>query len=196
MNVYLVRHGQTYANAEQKFAGIWDVSLNEIGEAQARRASEKLNAVTFDKIYASDLKRAFNTAEAIANGADIEPTPAFRELNFGNWEKKTIAEIKAMDQDGFFEWVKAYETFNAHGGESVTELYERVSAAYDAIVAAHGEDSDKNVLIVAHGGVIQALMSHICYGNISGYWRFRIDNCGINRVEYVMGYPVVRQINA
>lgn len=198
MNIYLVRHGQTFANAEKKFAGIWDVSLNEIGINQAKSASEKLKHIKFDKIFASDLKRAFNTACYIAapHNMEVVPTPAFREINFGKWEGKTYEEIKALDENGMEKWIADYQSFNAHGGESVADVYNRTSKAFDEIVNAYDKDADVNVLIVAHGGVIQTLLTHICYGDLSGYWRFGIDNCGVNRVEYVMGYAVIKSLNA
>lgn len=198
MNVYLVRHGQTYANAEKKFAGIWDVALNENGLSQAHEASQKLKQISFDRIFASDLKRAFHTAEIIAkpHKSSVIPHSDFREINFGDWEGKTYEEIKALDKDGMDRWISDYLTFNAHGGESISEVYKRVSNAYDSILSAYDKDSDVNVLIVAHGGVIQSLLSHICYNDLSGYWRFGVENCGINRVEYVMGYAVIKALNA
>lgn len=198
MNVYLVRHGQTFANAEKKFAGIWDVALNEIGIEQAKKASEKLKHIKFDKIFASDLQRAFHTATYIAEPHQMEvvPFPAFREINFGDWEGKTYEEIKALDKDGMSKWIADYQSFDAHGGESVEAVYQRTSKAFDEIIASYDKNSEANVLIVAHGGVIQTLLTHICYGDLSGYWRFGIDNCGVNRVEYVMGYAVIKSLNA
>lgn len=198
MNIYFVRHGESVANEQKRFAGVWDVPLNEKGVMQAQQAGEKLKNLTFEGIYASDLKRAFHTAEHIAahHKTDITPMPAFREVNFGSWEGKTYAEIKALDQDGLDKWIEDYKTFAAHGGESVCDVYKRTSEAYEALVKKHGKNSNANILIVAHGGVIQTLLSHICYGDLSGYWRFGVDNCGISRVEYVMGYAVVKTLNA
>ncbi len=197
MNVFFIRHGETYANAEKKFAGFWDVSLNENGKKQAASVGERLSNVKINKIYASDLVRAHDTAKAIAahHQLEVQLEPRLREMNFGDWEQKSFSDLRKESPDAMEKWINAYDTFKVPGGESVSELYHRASAAYDAIIGAHDINSDENVAIVAHGGVIQALLSHLCYKDISGYWRFAIDNCGINRVEYVMGYPVIKKIN-
>lgn len=197
MHVYLIRHGQTTANAEHIFAGVLDVDLTPTGIEQAEDARDKLKSIEFDAVYVSTLKRAVRTAEIIfkEHQVPIYPTSAFQEMNFGIWEGKTIETIRQGDGDLFNQWILDYESFKVPEGESVKELFERVTNAYNDIIRQYDVDSKVNVAIVAHGGVIQALLSYICYGNNSGYWRFKVDNCGINKIEFVMKYPVIQAIN-
>ena len=197
MKVYLIRHGETTANSEKRFAGVMDVSLTPKGELQAEQAGEKLKTVEFDAFYCSDLKRAMDSATIIGKYQTLKPTvlSELREMNFGIWEGKRMAEIKDQDSVLLDKWFKDFDNFVVPSGESVKEMFERVTKAYKKIIEPYNPDDDVKIAIVAHGGVIQALMSYLCYGDNTGYWRFRIDNCGINTIEYVMGYPVVRGLN-
>lgn len=197
MTVYLIRHGETTANASKTFAGISDVDLTEKGISQAEVAAEKLKDIKLDAVFSSDLKRAKETAHKIAEKQDlhIQAIDAFREMNFGIWEGKKFAEIKASDPERLQLWFDDFEHFVVPEGESVKEMFERVTEAYKQIITKFGADSDKQVAIVAHGGVIQALLSFLCFDNVSGYWKFRVDNCGINKIEYVMGESVIQGLN-
>lgn len=197
MNVYLIRHGQTHGNVNRQFAGSWDVDLTETGALQAKRVGERLKDSGFKAIYSSDLIRARRTAEAIAAHHGLVPQvmKGLREMDFGLWEQRTIMDIQKTDGEKLNAWLQNFRSFRAPEGESVDELVERTVAAYTSILEGYDRDSDDAICIVAHGGVIQALLSYICYGDATGYWRFGIDNCGINRIEYVMGYPVIKAIN-
>ncbi|MBS7526405.1 alpha-ribazole phosphatase [Fusibacter paucivorans] len=198
MRVYLVRHGQTHANAQKRFAGHWDVALTEKGEAQAAEVAEKLKDVCFAKAVSSDLQRARITAETILKNQPelaLAINPEFREMNFGSWEEKTFVEIGEAEPLLLKQWFDDYKAFEVPQGESVQALYNRVVAAYEAYIADGDKEAHVNYLIVAHGGVIQSLLSYLCYGDLSGYWRFKIDNCKVNCIEYVMGMPIVRAIN-
>ena len=197
MKVYLIRHGETTANSEKRFAGVMDVSLTPKGELQAEQAGEKLKTVEFDAFYCSDLKRAMDSATIIGKYQTLKPTvlSELREMNFGIWEGKRMAEIKDQDSVLLDKWFKDFDNFVVPSGESVKEMFERVTKAYKKIIEPYNMDDDVKIAIIAHGGVIQALLSYLCYGDNTGYWRFRVDNCGINTIEYVMGYPVIRGLN-
>ena len=197
MKVYLIRHGETTANNEKRFAGVMDVSLTPKGELQAEQAGEKLKTVEFDAFYCSDLKRAMDSATIIGKYQTLKPTvlSELREMNFGIWEGKRMAEIKDQDSVLLDKWFKDFDNFVVPSGESVKEMFERVTKAYKKIIEPYNMDDDVKIAIIAHGGVIQALLSYLCYGDNTGYWRFRVDNCGINTIEYVMGYPVIRGLN-
>lgn len=197
MTIYLIRHGETTANVEKKFAGVWNVNLTDKGIAQAVLAGEKLKDIQFDEIYCSSLKRAMDTAEIIVKHQVKKPVvmDAFMEMNFGIWEGKSFGEIKASEPVLLDQWFKDFEHFVVPEGESVKEMFERVTTAYKGIIEPYSTDDDVKICIVAHGGVIQALLSYLCFGDNNGYWKFRVENCGINKIEYAMGYPVIQAIN-
>ena len=90
---YIVRHGETAANSRNVVQGQNDVPLNETGLAQAARLAERLKAVHFDAVYASDLSRAMRTARIIAPGAAVVPLPELREWNLGDWVGLPFGEV-------------------------------------------------------------------------------------------------------
>lgn len=197
MTFYFIRHGETYANREKRFAGITDVPLSPLGEEQALEVGEKLKHIKIDAVYTSDLLRAKCTAKAIVKHHDVAmvETSELREMNFGIWEGKTFEEIKKEMPEKLDEWFKTFEKFDVPGGESVLDMYTRVVAFYEQILETHHSGGDSTVVIVAHGGVIQALLSYLMFKDLSGYWRFSVQNCGVNKIEYVMGMPVIKGIN-
>lgn len=195
MKIYFVRHGESVANKEGVFSGRIDVALTEKGFAQAQKAGEKLKDRGISKIYASPLQRAHNTAKEINKflKKEILINKDLMEMSFGEWEGKKHSEVISIDERILNFDAEENFKYSPKGGESIIDVYCRTSKVYEAIVK-NAKDDD-NILIVAHGGVINALMSHIVYGDYTGYWKFRIDNCTINMVEIVMGEPVVNLIN-
>ena len=119
MRLYLVRHGQTAWNAQKRFMGQLDIPLDETGRAQVAALGNRLKDEHVDMIYASDLSRAWDTALAIesclASHADpsalpavagyrIKPDPRLREMNFGDWQGLTYAEIQERDPQNLAHW--------------------------------------------------------------------------------------------
>ena len=151
--LYLVRHGESEANAARVFAGQTDSPLTERGRRQAEAVAEVLAAVTFDRVISSDLSRCRDTAEAIARrqGRTVEVFPALREIDVGSASGRPFDELKGLPSwtDGtFVQWP---------GGESLEQVLSRVTAAIDRIVA----DSPGEVIcVVVHGGVTRILVSH------------------------------------
>ena len=145
--LYLARHGETDWNRELRIQGSSDIDLNELGRAQAQALAQELEHVELDAIYSSDLSRARQTAEAVAatHGLEVRLDARLRERAFGSWEGLTREDVRALPEG------------SKHDGESDDELRERVLEAIQAIADAHpGED----VLVVAHGGILNALWHH------------------------------------
>jgi broad specificity phosphatase PhoE len=143
----LARHGETDWNRELRIQGSSDIELNELGREQARTLAVELADVELDAIYASDLSRARDTAEAVAatKGLPVRLDARLRERAFGSWEgltREDVAERHAGER---------------HDGESDDEVRERVLAAIDAIAAAH---PGQHVLVVSHGGALNTLWHH------------------------------------
>src|SRR5579885_891994 len=95
MRLYLVRHGQTAWNAQEKAQGHTDVPLDETGKIQAQRLAELLEGSRIDLILTSDLQRSKETAQVIADrfGAPLEATELLRERSFGEWEGLPYTEV-------------------------------------------------------------------------------------------------------
>ncbi|MBI2983901.1 MAG: histidine phosphatase family protein [Chloroflexi bacterium] len=151
--LYLVRHGESEANAAKRYAGQSDSPLTARGREQARTVAAALRATRFDRVVSSDLSRARDTAEIIAreHGCEVEVFPELREINVGEAAGKAIEDAKERFDWGpgrFVQWP---------GGESLEQVRDRVVSAIDRIVAA---SPGKGICIVGHGGVTRILISH------------------------------------
>src|SRR3982751_2687844 len=95
--LHLVRHGETNWNRDGRIQGWSDVPLSDVGREQARELAADLAERPIGAIYSSDLRRAFETAEPLAQrrGLPIRSSPALRERNFGANEGRTSAEVAA-----------------------------------------------------------------------------------------------------
>ena len=146
----LVRHGQTDWNLEGRYQGQSDVPLNGNGISQAEALTEKLNGHSFSAIYSSDLIRAHQTAKPIADklGLSVHTEPRLREINQGEWEGVLVDDIKARYADLWSQRTVDPAGVRPPGGETVSEVAERVYAALDEIARLFPSG---HVLIVSHG---------------------------------------------
>jgi broad specificity phosphatase PhoE len=152
----LARHGETDWNREHRWQGHADPPLNDVGRAQARRLVALLAGERVDAVYASDLRRARDTAAAVgaARGLDTVAMPDLREIDVGEWMGLTSHEIQERFPDG---WIRHAEGGDGwERGETHAAMSARVTRAAKLIAAAH---PDGRVLCVLHGGVIRALLA-------------------------------------
>ena len=144
--IYLTRHGQTDWNVLKKVMGRCDEPLNEKGREQANQTKELLSNIDFDLIICSPLLRARETAQIINSDRNIRIDFDDRiiERDFGELEG---LQTKDFDFDGFWDYYKnnMYER-----AENIQDFFNRIYEFLDDICIKYG---DKNILIVAHGGV-------------------------------------------
>ena len=176
--IFLVRHGEPKQHTGRIFLGQTDVPLSERGREEARAAGKKLlraNAHTA-RVYTSDLTRARETAEAAAEilGAEVVPDKLFREMDMGSWDGELIEDIKAKFPEEYARRGDDILNYRIPGGENFYELRARVThefyriwqaerAATEAVCTADASLSQpsRDLIIVAHLGVIRALVSEI-----------------------------------
>lgn len=158
MRFCLVRHGQTDWNLQGRYQGQSDVPLNENGRLQARALARQLQGQYFTAVYTSDLRRARETAEIIAEtaGLPVILDPRLREIDQGEWEGQLVEAIKARYTDLWQQRTEDPASVRPPGGETVVEVARRVYAALDDITCQH---PDGPVLVVSHG---LALATVIC----------------------------------
>lgn len=149
----LIRHGETAWNAEHRIQGSLDIPLSSTGVWQAGRLAERLAAERIDAIYASDLARAWLTAEPIAArlGLELRADIRLRERCFGVFEGHTLDEIAARWPADFAAWRERDPAWAMPEGESGAAFIERVTAALRDIAR---EWTGATVAVVAHGGVL------------------------------------------
>ena len=158
MKIYFVRHGETDMNARNMFYGWYDADINEKGIAQAEELRAAFETIHIDAIYSSDLKRAYHTAEIIANGREVQPVPEIRELYYGDWENRTWEEMSEADLEEWHGWLTDWVDRRMPNGEAFMEFYDRVTRGLEQIIK---ENKSKHVLIVSHNGALSAMHCHL-----------------------------------
>jgi broad specificity phosphatase PhoE len=162
MTLLLARHGETDWNRDGRFQGHADTPLNDLGREQARALAEKMADV--DVIYSSDLTRAVETAQVVADrlGLEVRVDSRLRERSFGRWEGLTRGEIEEAFRDDYERW-RTGKSFGAEDAETHEAFAERIEAFLADVLAKH---PDETVLVITHGGsirVIQAVASGLNY---------------------------------
>ncbi len=183
--LYLVRHGQSAGNAEGRFGGHSPTPLSELGKQQARLTAKALAKEKIDGIYSSDLLRAVQTAEPLAEllNLHITQTPDFRERKVGVLEGKTFDESKAEFPKDYYALVNRNVHHVITGGESYRHLLRRATKALHEVLREH---QGENVVIFSHTGAICFLTLYLV-GAIHPRTKqtpwLVTSNCGINRFE-------------
>jgi len=170
----LLRHGQSVWNLENRFTGDTDIDLTPAGEHEAEVAGTLLKYLHIDVAYTSMLNRAMHTLKIvlakIGTNIPITRSTALNERNYGDLQGLNKAEIeKQYGTKQLVLWRRSYDTAPPNG-ESLKDTYNRVIPYYNEEIAPQLQ-AGKNVLIVAHGNSLRALMmylEHISVTDIAG----------------------------
>lgn len=194
MRLVLVRHGQSTWNSEHRIQGQLDPPLSAEGRRQAELLARRLSGRKFAGFYASDLKRAFETAEILGLnlGARPEPLPGLREIFLGDWEGLRTQDIAERFPEAWARWVEQPDWDVVPGGEGAVQFDARVGAALDGIVNRHDQG---DVLVVTHGGVIQVALHRVVGRPSRGLFPFKIQNASISLIEKRSGRMVIAGVN-
>ena len=185
---FLVRHGQTEWNRVGRAQGQADPPLNQEGLEQAEAVGARLAPVGFDAAYSSDLIRAADTAAPVMRGRDAPITYRrdLREKSFGEWEGMTYEEIRRRYPRMLEELFDERPDFAPPGGESDRTLLNRAAGAVARIGARH-KGAGGNLLVVAHGGILRAMIVSMLGLAAGDMWRLRLSNAGLSVVTVYEG---------
>lgn len=187
MKFYLVRHGETDFVKEKRFQGRIDTVLNKTGIEQVKKLANALKDYPFSAIYSSRLQRAFQTASIIRKH---HPTLSlfiesdFMEINLGQWEGLKDDEIKGKFPILHQRWWKVPHTMRFPDGENFGFFYSRVANKFEELVEKHKKEEDSEILIVAHGGTINAILNYVSGLKDRKFFFFRINPASISTVSY------------
>ncbi|MEW1841242.1 bifunctional RNase H/acid phosphatase [Nonomuraea angiospora] len=190
-SLLLLRHGETALSVERRFSGRGDAELTPNGLAQAAAAAERLSREPYrlDVIVSSPLKRARQTAEAVARrtGLDVEVEEDLRELDFGDWEGHTFTEVQRRWPAELSTWFADPETAPP-GGESFATVARRVQAAGERLVERY---EGKTVLAVSHVTPIKMLLRLALTAPLESLYRMHLDVACLSLIEYYADGPAV-----
>jgi broad specificity phosphatase PhoE len=177
LRLFLVRHGETESNRKGLTLGRQDVPLNDLGRKQADRIAVALSDEPLLAVYASPLQRTIDTAKPIADvhGLPVTIEPAFTEMDIGEVEGLTFAELRERYPRLLETWVSAEGPQSPMpGGERLLDVQERAIGAVCSIAADHAEGA---VCIVTHNFVILSLLTDV----------LGIDPAGFRRLRHAVG---------
>lgn len=185
-SIFLIRHGQSAGNAEGRFGGHSATPLSELGVSQAQCTAKLLAREKIAAVYSSDLARAMQTAEPLAEllGVEVIPVPEFRERNVGVLQGLTFQEAKKQFPDDYRALVHRNVSYVIKNGESYRQLLDRACDALRDIVNRH---RGEKVAVYSHTGTICFLTLEILgalHPRINRTPWLVTSNCGINRIEF------------
>jgi alpha-ribazole phosphatase len=177
--VLFIRHAET--EMAGRFCGHSDPELNAQGRTQLTSLAHQLSAEPIDTVYSSDLRRASATAHAIAAVREIPQVvrPALREIDFGQWEGLSWEQIEQMDPEYARTWVARYPHLPAPSGETFHAFETRVLREVNHLLDANRGP----IAVVTHGGVLRAVLRHLCGCSDEEAWQQTQAYCSIVRYE-------------
>lgn len=192
--LYLIRHGEVERAGEGRFFGHTDVSLSAAGIMQVEALARDLAPEPIDAVYASDLRRARQSAAPLAGARGVEPTlvEALREVAMGRWEGLTFGEIRERDPDTLAQWLSNLATCGFPDGETLADLRARVLPALEAILARH---AGRRVAVVAHGGTNRIILAEALGLPLGHILRLAQDYACWSLVEYRASGAVLHTLN-
>jgi len=189
--VLAIRHGETAWNVDGRIQGQLDVPLNEMGRWQVHRLALAVADEDIAAVYSSDLRRALETAQAVARGSGdpVVTDTGLRERGFGTFEGLSYAEINERWPEMGERWRRRDPTFGAPGGETLNEFYARSIAAASRLAALH---PGQTIALVSHGGVMDCLYRAATRVALDAPRSWQLGNAAINRLLYTpQGFTLV-----
>lgn len=194
MEIYLVRHGQTELNAKSVFFGITDIALNAKGETQAQLVAEKLRRIKFDTAFVSPLKRAQQTVKKIQESniysLSIQTLPELCEVDFGDWENMTLADISKAYSENLNSYFNNFLDHTFLSGQSIADFLANIRRAMEVILNSPNE----RVLIVSHYGVIGGILNMLLFGEIKDLFNFEVPTGGMAIIEKSDDYYMLKYL--
>ena len=180
MELMLIRHGVTAWNKDRRFQSNADNDLSELGREQARRLGERLKNRKITRIIASPMRRAQDTAAAIAihHGLTVETEERLREIDYGYWEGKNSAELVAEGDPLVPYYLKDRDFYGFPGEGSFFNARNRVGSYLEELKRQYW-DTDDVIILVGHAAIFRMAIFHLLdLGNVY-YKRFDPANAAI-----------------
>jgi broad specificity phosphatase PhoE len=182
VRIFLIRHGETTGDVEERYGGDYDDSLSEKGILQAHKLSEKLNGRDIKKIFVSPKSRAVETALILKKKAFFELV-SVNDLRERNQYGVMTGMVKSEAKKKFSDQVEELEANNPYhrvlGSEDYFVFAERVTGAFNRIVKEEFGKKEKAIAFVTHGGPITVIFREVLGFEIRG-----IKDCALFELKY------------
>ena len=195
MRIFLIRHGETEWNRQNRLQGDSDIHLSPEGFHQAKSLADHVPFQHVDAIYSSDLTRAVTTAEILAErfNLTVNEMPELRETNFGDWEGRFISELAAEFPKEFGRFFTDPERCHPPHGETFLESQARAMIGIREIISKH---DNQNIVVVTHGAVIRLILGAALDMPIHKMWAIAQFNMALNVLRVDDGDMTVELMNS
>lgn len=191
LRVLLIRHGEPEASAKGRCYGKLDVGLSERGREQMSRLSQRLEPVELAAVYASPRSRAQESAEVLSRTVTTELR--FGEIDFGELEGRTYEDVQARYPAIYHRWMHQPTEVKFPGGESFSEMKERVLDGMRMLRRAHDRET---IAVVSHGGVNRIVLAEALGVADADIFHMHQSHAAVSVVDDYPDYSVVRVMNA
>lgn len=194
VKLIIARHGESEWNTEGRYQGLKDPPLTERGRKQAELLARELKKESIDFIFSSPLKRAFETAKIIGDHLGIEPVIDRRiiEIDHGVWSGMLVSEVKEKFREDFEKWISEPHKVVFPEGESLEDVYKRVSEFINDIKRDYG---GKTLLVVSHTVPIRCMYCALLNVDLSRFWSFGCDNASYSLVFIEDDRSIINRLN-
>ena len=181
MKIFLLRHGEVEGTGEKCFLGQTDLPLSPAGRDQAEAWKAYFAGRLPGRIASSPLCRALEFARIIAGdrAKEIEVYSALSEIDLGDWDGRSMAEIREGDPISWKARGKDFAAFRPPGGESFANLQDRVVPVFERL----STESETDLLIVCHAGVNRVILCHLLEMPLDNLFRIGQDSGCLNMIE-------------
>lgn len=182
--LWLVRHGETVSNEKGIVQGQYDAMLSDKGRVQSGLLARRIASISPDALYSSDLSRATETANILAELCDlgVRTDSRLREVDMGSWSNRSIEEIARLHS---VDWARSKQGdpyLRRGGGETAIDVQRRMVAAIKEIVEEH---RGQIVVIVSHGIAIRTYLSHFLGISLEhAYQRILLSSAGVTCIRF------------
>ncbi len=197
-DLLLLRHGETPLTPQRRFSGTGsdDPGLSDIGRSQAEQAahSDLLAGAGLTTILTSPLRRCRETADIVSAALDlpVEVDGDLREMDFGQWEGLTFAEVEQRHPIDLAAWRTSADAAPTGSSETFAGLLRRIAAAGDRISSSH---PDAAVLVVSHVTPIKAFTAHALSAPPTAFFAMELSPAALCRITYAGTDAVLRSFN-
>ena len=190
----LVRHGEPVAAAHGRCYGKLDVGLSADGKRQIEQTREFLQNFELAAVYVSPRQRAVESAKIIARDKQISfvISENLAEIDFGDFEGKTYAELEIEFPAIFKKWMETPTEVEFPNGESFTQMQTRVLRETEKILQNHDRET---IAFVSHGGVNRIILAHFLKIPNAAVFRFAQDYANANVIDFYDDFPLIKILN-
>lgn len=190
-SIVLIRHGHTEQTESGKLYSDPEAALTARGKEQANKVAGWISVETPEILLSSPAWRVRATAEALGKslGLPVEIVEGLNEQSVGEWEGLSYLEIKKSEPELYRKWCEDPVKNAAPGGESITQLYERVSSDIKGIIATH---HGKKIALVTHAGVIKSAIIDALGMPVDNFWRLSVPTGSASKIDYSSNFAMLQ----